>query len=381
MARTHTLALLALALLALTLISCGDDDARPTTSPTTAAITPSPTPVPTGATDPPNTTPVQGDTTGFQLTNFIDGANVPSEIVFAPDGRMFYAELNTGRIRVVENGNLRTTPFAVFDVVHLTDRYSEHGLLGLAYQPSLEFAFVYAFISVPDEDGEPLKQQIVRLTDSENIGTDPIVIVDDLPIGSNNHNGGRIAFGDDGKLYVSVGDAGNPDSSQDPDDLRGKILRYNPDGSVPDDNPIPGNPMWALGVRNTFGLAFDADGTLWATENSDSGNDEINRIVQAGNYGWPEVTGINGDVRFADPLAVSGNESWAPTGITVAPNGDLYFCSYNRGTLIKISAADRTRIGIGFQDTDQPCEYDAEWGPDNALYLAVEDAILRWGPQ
>ena len=339
MPRTLTLALAAL--LALSLVSCGDDDdADPTPSLAPAAVTPTPTSVPTGATDPPNATPVPGDTTGFQLTNFVDDADVPSKIAFAPDGRMFYAELHTGRIRVVENANLRTAPFADLDVVYLTDRYSEHGLLGLALDPDFESnGYVYAFISVPDEDGEPVEQQVVRLTDADSEGTDLTVIVDDLPIGSNNHNGGRIAFGDDGALYVSIGDTANPDSSQDPDDLRGKILRYNPDGTVPDDNPVPGNPMWALGVRNTFGLAFDSDGTLWATENSDSGNDEVNRIVEAGNYGWPEVTGVNGDQRFADPLAASGDESWAPTGITVAPNGDLYFCSFNRGTLLHINAA------------------------------------------
>lgn len=374
-------AVLAFFALTLPLLSCSDDgSADPTRSP--AAVTTTPTPVPTGATDQPAVTAERGDTDGFQLSNVTLNAESPVDIVFAPDGRLFFAELHTGEVRIIENGNLRLEPFADLDVVNITDRYSEHGLLGLALDP--DFAangYVYTFISVPDGNGEPLKQQVLRFTEDDYTGVDQTVILDDLPIGNANHNGGRIAFGPDGKLYVSIGDTANPDSAQDPDDLRGKILRYNPDGTVPEDNPIPGNPMWALGVRNAFGLAFDSAGVLWATENSDSGNDEVNRIVQRGNYGWPEVTGLSGDTRFADPLAVSGaNESWAPTGIAIAPNGDIYFCSYSRGTLLRINAAGRTQIGIGFQDTGNPCAYDVEWGPDGALYLALDDAILRWGP-
>jgi glucose/arabinose dehydrogenase len=374
---TRLLVIALLVLLAALSASCSGDDS-PERSPTRLAAT-----TPAGSRASSGAPGGAEDTTRFQLTNFVPDAKSPVDIAFAPDGRMFYAELHTGKIRVVRDGNLLPVPFADLDVPDITDRYSEHGLLGLAIDPDFEEnGYVYAFITVPNGNGYPQKQQVVRLTDDSDKGKDLTVILDDLPVGESRHNGGRIAFGPDGKLYVSIGDTGDaPDAAQDPDDLRGKILRVNPDGSVPDDNPIPGNLMWALGLRNTFGLAFDAAGVLWATENGDGNNDEVNHIVPAGNYGWPEVTGIASDRRYVDPLAVSGDdESWAPTGITVAPSGNIYFCSYNRGTLLRINSADRTRIGIGFEDTGEPCAYDVEWGPDGALYLATNEAILRWGP-
>ena len=132
------------------------------------------------------------------------------------------------------------------------------------------------------------------------------VIVDDLPIGASIHNGGRIAFGPDGKLYVTIGDTSRPETAQDAEALKGKILRYNPDGSILADNPIPGSPVYALGLRNPFGLAFRPEtGELFATDNGPAGNDELNVIRAGANYGWPEAVGLTTDTRFTNPIFIS----------------------------------------------------------------------------
>jgi len=356
--------------------ACGESDQS-----TPATGSPSTQPA-LGATATAIGSPQSTDFARSQLTTLVSAAESPVDLEFAPDGRLFYNELRTGRIRIVNRGQLQPEPFVDLDVVNLTDRYSEHGLLGLALDPEFETnRFVYVFLSVPDRRGDPSKQQVLRLTDDGGEGVDPTVILGDLPVGESRHNGGRLAFGPDGMLYVSIGDGGDdPESAQETGDRRGKILRVNPDGSVPNDNPLSNSPVWAIGLRNVFGLAFAPDGTLYATENSDSGHDEVNRILRGGNYGWPEVTGVSDDGRFLDPIAESGgDESWAPTGIA-AREGELFFCSYNRGTLLQV-VIDRPRRAVGhIEDTEQPCSFDVTLGPDGALYLAGEDAIYRWGP-
>src|SRR5207249_2447194 len=123
--------------------------------------------------------------------------------------------------------------------------------------------------------------------------------------------------GPDGKLYVSIGDTGNPALAQDSTSLSGKILRFNKDGTIPTDNPFPGSPVYALGMRNTFGMTFHDDtGDLWITENGPEFPefDEVNRIIAGGNYGWPVVTGIAGNPLFIDPL-IEITPTIAPTNI------------------------------------------------------------------
>ena len=242
------------------------------------------------------------------------GLQIPWAIDFAPDGRIFLTE-RPGRIRVIRDGELQSEPWAQIPVAH----EGEGGLLGLALDPNFaENGFVYVYYTY--REGTRLWNRVARLTDREGRGEDLVVILDRIP-GSTIHDGGRIRFGPDGKLYVTTGDANVPASAQDLTSLAGKILRLNPDGSIPTDNPFPNSPVWSYGHRNPQGLAWHpVTGALFSTEHGPSGlppnccHDEVNVIEPGQNYGWPSVFGIRGDPRFVDPILESGSDTWAPSG-------------------------------------------------------------------
>ena len=237
--------------------------------------------------------------TGYVVETVVQGLRVPWDLAFAQDGRMFVTE-RPGRIRVVEDGDLLDEPFAELDVW----AQSEAGLMGIALDPSFtENGHLYVCYTYIDELRGPTNR-VARLTDSGGTGTGHTVVFDGIP-GARNHNGCRIRFGPDDKLYVTMGDAQNADAAQDPSSPSGKILRLNADGSVPDDNPIPGNPMYTLGHRNPQGIDWHPEtGEAFITEHGPSDNDEINLLVAGGNYGWPEVRGKSDNPDYEDPLTI-----------------------------------------------------------------------------
>jgi glucose/arabinose dehydrogenase len=142
------------------------------------------------------------------------------------------------------------------------------------------------------------------------------------------HNGGRIAFGPDGMLYVATGDAQDRPLAQDPASLNGKILRVTADGAPAPGNPF-GNAVWSLGHRNVQGLAWTSDGMMWASEFGQNTFDELNRIEPGGNYGWPVHEGIAQDPAYVDPVATWGTSEASPSGI--AAIGDTVFMAGLRG--------------------------------------------------
>lgn len=253
------------------------------------------------------------------------GLQAPWGMDLAPDGRLFVTE-RAGRVRIVQlgaGGSLFADPWAT--VPASTSRDGEKGLLGIAVDP--EFArtgFVYLYYSYVASNGAT-RNKVVRLRDANGRGVEETVLLDGIP-GANVHDGGRLKFGPDGKLYVTTGDAENGANAQNPNSLAGKVLRLNKDGSVPSDNPAAGSPVYSLGHRNVQGIAWHPDtGALYETEHGPSDpfpnccNDEVNLIVPGGNYGWPTVRGGAGDARFRDPLVDSGRiETWAPSGATFA---------------------------------------------------------------
>lgn len=234
---------------------------------------------------------------GYEVETVVQGLRVPWDLAFASDDRMFVTE-RPGRVRVVRDGVLEDEPFAELDVWS----QSEAGLMGIALDPAFaENGHVYVCYTYIDEQRGPTNR-VARLTDADGIGTDHTVVFDGMP-GARNHNGCRIRFGPDDKLYVTMGDAQNADLAQDPASPAGKVLRLNPDGSVPDDNPIAGNPLFTLGHRNAQGIDWHPDtGEPFITEHGPSDNDEINVLVAGSNYGWPEVRGIAEDPAYEDPI-------------------------------------------------------------------------------
>jgi glucose/arabinose dehydrogenase len=233
------------------------------------------------------------------------GLNTPWSIAFLPSGDALVSERG-GVIKRVAAKTRRVT--AVMRVPGVVEQ-GESGLLGLAVSPTYaKDRLVYAYLTTARDN------RIVRF----RLRGKPRVVVSGLrkaPI----HDGGRIAFGPDGKLYAGVGDAANTDLAQDEDSQNGKILRMNPSGSVPKDNPFAGSRVWSLGHRNVQGLAFDARGRLWASEFGQSTRDEVNLIEKGKNYGWPTVEG-RGDTqggKFTNPLVTWATSESSPSGVAI----------------------------------------------------------------
>lgn len=192
----------------------------------------------------------------------------------------------------------------------------EGGLLGLAVRDDELYTYFTA-----DNGNRVERRPILGEAGELSLGQ-PTAVIDGIPSASN-HNGGRIAFGPDGMLYVTTGDAGERDSAQDLDALSGKILRLTPDGGIPDDNPFRGSPVYSYGHRNPQGIGWDAEGTMYATEFGQDTWDELNIIEPGGNYGWPEAEGIAGGVGFIDPVQQWRPADASPSGIAVTSSAIL----------------------------------------------------------
>jgi len=320
----------------------------------------------------------------FTLQSVLSGLNFPLAMAFAPDGRVFYDEWTTGRIRVVQpNFGAGSTFFTVSNLV----TGGERGLLGLALDPAFATNhFVYAYYTASN----PLRNKIIRLTDANGVGTNETVIVDNLPASGANHNGGVIQFGPDGKLYVVTGDVENTNNSQNTNSLAGKILRYNKDGSIPAGNPFGNTPVWAYGLRNSFGFTFHPHtGDLWETENGPASDDEVNRIVAGGNYGWPNVTGIANNPQFIDPI-VEITPTIAPTGIVAVGensnyparyHNNLLFTDFNTGRIrrIVLTGAGLTQLGsfsVAYNGGNGFL-LDIDQAADGFIYVSSDSGIFR----
>jgi glucose/arabinose dehydrogenase len=257
-----------------------------------------------------------------------DGTTVTmlTSMVFAPDGRLFFTEKNTGAIRVMTPENeILDNPFA-----SMKDLFAswEQGMLGLAIDPEFDinrYVYVYytAITDAQDGDGDgKVINRVLRFTDSNNTGIDPTVIMDNIPASRGYHSGGAMAFGPDGKLYITVGDATEHIFAQDPSIVIGKVLRINKDGTIPEDNPYPNSPVYTLGHRNMYGIAFNDNGTGLVTENGDVRYDEINLIKKGGNYGFPTSQPANLPPERANDTSIKPMRSYWET---IAPTQMIYY--------------------------------------------------------
>jgi glucose/arabinose dehydrogenase len=294
----------------------------------------------------------------------------PSNMAFAPDGRLFFAEKDTGDIRVIEDGRLLPEPFAHIDVLSST----EQGLLGLALDPAFDVdPWIYVYYSDPASR----TNRLIRLRGSGD-ATERQPLLDALTTEHGYHNGGDIVFGTDGTLFVAVGEVHEPERAQDPGDIGGKILRLNADGSIPADNPMgPENPAYSMGHRNSFGLCVDPDtGDLWETENGPGSDDEVNLIQAGGNYGWPDQLGPGGTPTFVDPV-LDFPEVIVPTGCAVW-RGDLYFGAYGTDLLYRLALPASSGASAAVMDDLGEGVTDLAVGPDGDLYVATTDTIWRY---
>jgi glucose/arabinose dehydrogenase len=321
------------------------------------------------------------------------GLSFPAGFTFALDGRIFYGERFTGEVRIF---NPATSSDQLFFTIPNLVTGGEQGLLGIALDPDYPTT-PYVYASVTRSESGVGKVEIVRMTDSGGTGSDMAVIF----IAGNsesNHNGGRLLFGPDDNLYFVVGEKGNPRLAQRLGNRGGKVHRITAGGAVPSDNPFADRPVFAYGIRNSFGLAFDpATGRLWESENGPACNDELNRIVRGRNYGWgpsetcgtppspPKNTNQDGPNpvgprRFYTPtIAPTGVVFCSSCGLGTESEGRLFFGAWNTGEIRRVTLND-TRRSVSSQSvvyTHDSGVLSMERGPDGALYFSDSDAIFR----
>ncbi|MDH6238072.1 PQQ-dependent sugar dehydrogenase [Cryobacterium sp. CG_9.6] len=245
------------------------------------------------------------------------GLDAPWSILRVPGGGTLISERDTTRVReLLPDGGLR-------NVGTVTDARpsGEGGLLGLAYSDD----WVYAYLTTAT-DNRIERMPLLGSAGGHTLGAAETVL-DAIPRASN-HNGGRIAFGPDGMLYATVGDAGNTAQSQNLDALGGKILRLTPTGAVPADNPF-GTLVYSYGHRNPQGISWDSSGRLWASEFGQNTWDELNLIEPGNNYGWPVVEGRGDNPDYTDPVQEWATSDASPSGIAIV--GDTLFMAGLRG--------------------------------------------------
>lgn len=266
-------------------------------------------------------TQVQLDSTRLIATVVKSGLNIPWEITWGPDNRIWF----TGQSGTVNRLNPSTGE--IVRLLTIPDVYYQKsmGLLGMAIHPdqaSYPFVFLHYTYLLPDS---VIRSKLVRYSCLKNALIDPVILLDNIP-GKNYHNGSRVIISPDNKIIMTTGDAGNPKKAQDVKFLQGKILRLNLDGSVPSDNPVAQNYVWTSGHRNPQGLVWGNNGHLYSSEHGPSNDDEVNLIEKGKNYGWPDVMGFydlpgekgyNDSVKVTQPL-----KAWTPI---IAPAGLDYY--------------------------------------------------------
>lgn len=264
------------------------------------------------------------------------GLDAPWSVVPMPGGERLVSQRDDGEIVEVSADGAKRSVGAVPDVVS----GGEAGLNGIAVWRGEGGTWLYAYHAT-QADNRVVRMPLRGAAGSYRLGA-PEVVIDGIHRASF-HNGGRIAFGPDGMLYVTTGDAGDGTASQDRESLNGKILRLTPTGA-----PAPGNPfgsaVYSYGHRNVQGIAWTADGTMWASEFGQNTWDELNVIVPGGDYGWPVVEGRAGDPRFRDPLLQWPTDQASPSGL--AAQGDTLWLACLRGQrLWRVQTSVDTVVG------------------------------------
>jgi aldose sugar dehydrogenase len=332
-------------------------------------------------------------------------ADYPVSIAFAPDGRMFYTEKNTGSVRVVSpEGVLQAEPVITLPTSGLVER----GMLGIAFDPAYEEnGHIWVFHTAEGTARDWPANNVVRFKEEDGVGIKPEIMLS-VPLsgGTLIHNGGNLHFDSDDLLYVSYGNYEDERHSQDLDTIPGAIHRFaiTDEGLVPaPDNPFEDSSVYAYGLRNAFDFAFDTEDTgfIFATENGQDCDDEINLILPGFNYGAGPGYRCGGtsSAMPADALYLPGlltfTPTVAPTGIIVYGHeavpqwqGKVFYCTWNLQKLTMITLNDARNTVLRTEDlptADMPCRIGLAVGPEGGLYWtgvgADGGAIYRLLPQ
>ena len=312
-----------------------------------------------------STSPTTSATSSAATATVAEDLDVPWGLAFLPDGSALVTLRDEGRLLQVRAG---ASPVVLGEVAGVRAD-GEGGLLGVAVSPDFardRSVFVY-FTAASDN-------RVVRLTFEGGRASQPTVVLRGIPR-ARNHNGGRLAFGPDGFLYVTTGDAGRTDRSQDRAALGGKILRITKDGEPAPGNPFGDSPVWSYGHRNVQGIAWAPDGRMFASEFGQNTWDELNLIVPGRNYGWPVVEGRAGRSGFTDPVAQWATSDASPSGIAVT-DGAVWMTALRGESLWRIPL---TSNGVGSPARLLRGEYgrlrDAVAGPDGRLWVLTSNTF------
>jgi glucose/arabinose dehydrogenase len=327
---------------------------------------------------------------GFTESLLAGGLSAPTAMAFAPDGRLFVAQQG-GELRVIKNGQLLSTSFVSLSV----DSAGERGLLGVAFDPNFATNhYVYVYYTVPTS---PEHNRVSRFTANGDVAVPgsevPILNLDNLS-SATNHNGGAVHFGLDGKLYIGVGDNANGANAQSLTTLLGKLLRINPDGTIPTDNPFytqttgVDRAIWALGLRNPFTFAVQpGTGQIFINDVGENTWEEIDKGIAGGNYGWPATEGPTSNPAYVSPIFAYGHGSGDQRGIAITggtfynpatanfPNayvGNYFYEDLGNGWIRLLNTSTNTTSLFATNVASQPV--DLEVGPDGALYYLAHGA-------
>jgi glucose/arabinose dehydrogenase len=294
------------------------------------------------------------------------GLQAPWSIAFH-ERTALISERDTARVlEVAADGTTREV-----GVVDEVAARGEGGLLGLAVHEGM------LFTCATTREGNRIERRTLTGEPGALALGAPEVVLEGIPSAAH-HNGGRLAIGPDGMLYATTGDAGDRDSAQDLTSLAGKILRLAPDGSVPEDNPLPGSPVLSHGHRNPQGIAWAEDGTLVASEFGQDTWDELNLIAPGGDHGWPGTEGIGGPSGTVDPILQWPPAEASPSGIAIA-GGTVYIACLRGQRLRVVPLADpqaQTELLVGEAGRLR----DAVIAPDGSLWVLTNTTDGRGDP-
>ncbi len=328
---------------------------------------------------------------GFTESQLATGLD-PTGLEVAPDGRVFITEKN-GKVRIIRNGALLAVPFLTLTV----DNFNERGLMSLIFDPNFAGnGYVYVYYTVPATGSVPVHNRVSRFTAGGDVAVSgsELILLEMDALSAGNHNGGGLLF-KDGELFITTGENAVPNNSQSTANLLGKVLRINPDGSIPTDNPFyasatgKNRAIWALGLRNPFKVAAQpGTGRIFINDVGGGSFEEINDGLAGKNYGWPGIEGFRTSqtppASYQDPLyaygrsqgcSITGGTFYNP-GTAQFPGGYVgkyFFADYCNGYIKVLDVNSRTVTETFATGINRPV--DVKVGPDGSLYYLARAGL------